>query len=171
MQKDKFYFLDEWECDLIRFHAKQRQINKERSGIDGLGTVNEKSGLELNYAGFAAEYIFCREMNLFPDFSVNNDSKIKGTDKYDATWNGWSVDIKCSRNIRNPMMIPKYSKCDVDIFAFFQGDENRFEFKGFATNGMVFDERRLRHTRVLSYVLEPFDMLTMDEIIFLKTKI
>jgi len=171
MQKDKFYFLDEWECDLIRFHAKQRQINKERSGIDGLGTVNEKSGLELNYAGFAAEYIFCREMNLFPDFSVNNDSKKKGTDKYDATWNGWSVDVKCSRNIRNPMMIPEYSKCDVDIFAFFQGDENRFEFKGFATNGMVFDERKLKFTRVLSYVVHSYDMLTMDEIIFLKTKI
>ena len=171
MQKDDFYFLDEWECDLIRFHAKQRQINKERSGIDGLGTVNEKSGLELNYAGFAAEYIFCREMNLFPDFSVNNDSKKKGTDKYDATWNGWSVDVKCSRNIRNPMMIPEYSKCDVDIFAFFQGDENRFEFKGFATNGMVFDERKLKFTRVLSYVVHSYDMLTMDEIIFLKTKI
>lgn len=171
MQKDKFYFLDEWECDLIRFHAKQRQINKERSGIDGLGTVNEKSGLELNYAGFAAEYIFCREMNLFPDFSVNNDSKIKGTDKYDATWNGWSVDVKCSRNIRNPMMIPKYSKCDVQLFAFFQGDDDRFQFRGFATNGMVFNERKLKHTRVLSYVLHPFDMLTMDEIIFLKTKI
>ena len=69
------------------------------------------------------------------------------------------------------MMIPEYSVSDVDIFAFFQGDEKRFEFKGFATNGMVFNERRLRHTRVLSYVVHPFDMLTMDEIIFLKTKI
>ena len=171
MQKDKTYFLDEWECDLIRFHAKQRQINKERSGIDGWGSVEKDNALERNYAGFAAEYIFCREMNLFPDFSVNNDSKRKGTDKYDATWNGWSVDVKCSRNIRNPMMIPEYSVSDVDIFAFFQGDEHRFEFKGFATNGMVFDERKLKFTRVLSYVVHPYDMLTMDEIIFLKTKI
>ena len=171
MEKDKFYFLDEWESELIRFHAKQRQINKERTGVDGLGTVSDKSGLKLNYAGFAAEYIFCREMNLMPDFSVGNTSKIKGTDKYDATWNGWSVDVKCSRNINNPMMIPKYSICDVDIFAFFQGDETRFQFKGFATNGMVFDEKRLRHTRVLAYVLNTYDMLTMDEMIFLKTKI
>lgn len=171
MQKDKTYFLDEWECDLIRFHAKQRQINKERSGIDGLGTVNEKSGLELNYVGFAAEYIFCREMNLFPDFSVNNDSKSKGTDKYDATWNGWSVDVKCSRKIGNPMMIPEYSKCDVDIFAFFVGNERSFQFKGFATNGMVFNERNLKFTRVLSYVLKPYYMLTMDELIYIKTEI
>jgi len=171
MKKNKKYWLEDWECELIRFHAKQRQINKERSGIDGLGTVNDNSGLELNYVGFAAEYIFCREMNLMPDFSVGNTSKIKGTDKYDATWNGCSVDVKCSRNINNPMMIPKYSICDVDIFAFFQGNNRRFEFKGFATNGMVFNEKRLRHTRVLSYVLEPFDMLTMDELIFLKTKI
>lgn len=171
MQKDEFYFLDEWESDLIRFHAKQRQINKERSGIDGLGSVEKNNALERNYAGFAAEYIFCREMNLFPDFSVNNDSKKKGTDKYDATWNGWSVDVKCSRNTRNPMMIPHYSKCDVQLFAFFQGDETRFKFRGFATNGMVFNENNLRHTRVLSYVLEPHKMLTLDELIYIKTKI
>jgi hypothetical protein len=171
MKKNKKYWLEDWECELIRFHAKQRQINKERSGIDGLGTVNEKSGLELNSAGFGAEYVFCREMNLMPDFSVNNDSKKEGTDKYDANWNGWSVDVKCSRNMKNPMMIPKYSKCDVDIFAFFQGDLPCYEFKGFATNGMVFNEKNLKHTRVLSYVLDPYDMLTMDEIIFLKTKI
>jgi hypothetical protein len=168
---DKIYTLSDAECDLVRFVAEQRQSNKEATGLNGKGTINPTSSVALNAAGFGAEYVFCREMNLMPDFSIGNTSKIKGTDKYDAVWNGLSVDVKCSRKLRNPMMIPTFSKCDVDIFAFFVGDLPRYWFCGFATNAMVFKEENIKFTRVESYVLHPSKMLSLEELNFLINEI
>jgi hypothetical protein len=167
LEINQTYWLDLHECELVRFVANQRQSNKEATGLDGKGTVNERSSVDLNSAGFGAEYLFCKQMNLMPDFSVGNTSKIKGTDLYDAQWNGMTVDVKVSRKHNNPMMIPTYSKCDVKIFAFFVGDLPTYTFKGFATNAMVFDDRNIRMTRVESYVLKTTKMLSLEELNFL----
>ena len=129
LEINQTYWLDLHECELVRFVANQRQSNKEATGLDGKGTVNERSSVDLNSAGFGAEYLFCKQMNLMPDFSVGNTSKIKGTDLYDAQWNGMSVDVKVSRKHNNPMMIPTYSKCDVKIFAFFVGEFTHIYFQ------------------------------------------
>ena len=79
MKIGNVYILDKTEQEIVELVASQRQNNKVKTGWDGKGTVNEKSGVDLNIVGFGAEFIFCRELNLYPDFKIHNTSKSNGT--------------------------------------------------------------------------------------------
>ena len=115
MEKNKIYNLSIAEIDLINFVAKQRQDHKEKTGWDGLKTKSKKPRLELNRMGFGAEFIFCREMNLMPDFKVYNKSKENGSDKYDANYKGFSIDVKCTSK-HYPLMVSPDLRSDCNIF-------------------------------------------------------
>ena len=66
-------------------------------------------------------------------------------------------------------MVPEYNKCDVDIFAFFICEKYpNYQFKGYATNEMIFQEKNLKQTRVMAYCLEQKQLLSEDELLFLK---
>lgn len=168
MEINKIYKLDKYEQQIISLIAQMRQSNKEKTGWDGSGRVAQIGGVNLNVLGFGAEYIFCREKNCFPDFEIKNTSKRQKTDDYDANWSGFTVDVKTSKK-QNPLMVPEYNKCDVDIFAFFICEKYpNYQFKGYATNEMIFQEKNLKQTRVMAYCLEQKQLLSEDELLFLK---
>ena len=156
--KHKIYRLKNEEQKVVDLIACLRQANKEDTGWDGRGTVSTNDPFEQNRNGFGAEFLFCREYNLHPDFSIGNTSKFKGTDNYDAILNGKTIDVKSS-NKNHPLMIPHYLKSNVDLFAYFLCKYPEYKFMGFATNEMIFKEENLRQTRVMAYVLEQKELL------------
>jgi hypothetical protein len=167
MEINKIYTLDESEQKIVELCAMQRQYNKIKTGWDGHKTVNKKSSLDLNIAGFGGEFIFCREFNLYPDFKIHNTSKELKTDDYDANWNGLSVDIKVNRKKNHPLMIPKYAKSDCKIFALFTSNYPKYIFEGFTLNNIIFQDKNLRMTRVEAYVIEKENLLSYKELNFL----
>lgn len=164
MKIGNVYVLDKKEQELVEFVANQRHDNKIKTGWDGTKTVNENSVVDLNIVGFGAEYIFCRELNLCPDFKIHNTSKQQGTDYYDAILKGKTVDVKVNRNYKHPLMIPAYAKTDCNLFALFSCIYPRFRFEGFATNEMVYKKSNIRMTRVESYVIEKADLLEITQV-------
>lgn len=164
MNKGDVFYLDFYEQKIVEFVANLRQKNKEQTGWDGFRTVNEKSDVDLNIVGFGAEFIFCREFNLYPDFKIYNTSKVKGTDQYDAVLNNKTVDIKVNRNPNNPLMIPEYAKSNCDLFVLFSCKYPKYRFEGFATNKMIFNKNNIRMTRVSAYVLEKIKLLSIKDL-------
>ena len=145
---NKTYHLADYELDLISFVANQRQKNNIKTGFDGLKTLapETKSRLELNKMGFGAEYIFCKEMNLMPDFTIHNKRKSNNSDDFDALWNGFSVDVKASGS-KYPLRIRKDLRSNCQIFAYFKTFSKQFrsyKFIGFATNEMIFDPKNIK---------------------------
>tara|TARA_R110002126_G_scaffold169154_4_gene317701 strand:+ start:3987 stop:4502 length:516 start_codon:yes stop_codon:yes gene_type:complete len=168
LQINEIYTLDIHEQKIVELVAEMRQSNKEKTGWDGSGRVAEFGGVNLNVFGFGAEYIFCREKNTFPDFEIKNTSKRQKTDDYDCNWLSMSVDVKTSQK-QFPLMVPKFNKCDVDLFAFFVCEKYpNYQFKGYATNEMLFQDSNLRQTRVMAYCLDQNKLVNEDELLFLK---
>lgn len=158
------------EKHIIKFIAEKRQNNKENTGLDGKGQANNKDGLRNNILGFAGEFVFSKALNLFPDFTILNTSKIKGNDFGDAKINDLTIDVKTSL-YDNYLMTPTYSKSNIDLFAKFYLKNNCFIFQGFATNKMLFNSKNLKKAKdtkyltVDSYVLETTKLLNLNEII------
>ena len=167
MVKGKVYKLDQYEKMIVELSAEQRHNNKIKTGWDGIKTVNAKSELDLNIVGFGGEFIFARENNLFPDFKIHNTSKVLKTDDYDVNWMGHTVDVKVNRKKHNPLMVPEYANTDCKIFALFTSNYPEYTFEGFALNNIIFQEKNLKKTKVMSYVLEKKDLLNLKELIFL----
>ena len=167
MEIGKIYKLDKNEQKVVELCAMQRQYNKIKTGWDGHKTVNKKSDLNLNIVGFGGEFIFARENNLYPDFKIHNTSKELKTDFYDATWFGYSVDIKVNRKKNNPFMIPQYAKTDCKIFALFTCTYPNYTFEGFMIDNIIFQEKNLRTTRVKAFVTEKENLLNYKELMFL----
>tara|TARA_Y100001937_G_C7134438_1_gene339229 strand:+ start:5548 stop:6069 length:522 start_codon:yes stop_codon:yes gene_type:complete len=169
VEKNKIYNLSTAEIDLINFVAKQRQDHKEKTGWDGLKTKSKRPRLELNKMGFGAEFIFCREMNLMPDFKVYNKSKENGSDEYDANYKGFSIDVKCTSK-HYPLMVSPDLKSDCNIFAFFRSEFpfKSFRFIGFATNKMLFQEKNISYRYFNNYILKDYDLINLNQ---LKTKL
>ena len=166
MKIKEVYTLDKTEQYLVETIATLRHQNKIDTGWDGHKVVNKKSDLDLNICGFGGEFIFCRENNLFPDFTIGNTSKMLKTDNYDAVWRNKTIDIKVNRNYNNPFMIPQYAKTDCQLFALFSCIFPRYRFEGFCTNEMIFKEENLRQTRVMAYVLEKENLLSINDLSF-----
>jgi len=164
MHKGEIFYLNITERFIVEKVAEARQKNKENTKWNGHRTVAEKSSVELNVAGFGAEFIFCREMNIFPDFEIKNTSKVKGTDLYDAIWKGYTIDVKVNRNPNNPLMIPEYAKSNCDLFVLFSCKYPKYRFEGFATNKMIFNKNNIRMTRVSAYVLEKIKLLSIKDL-------
>lgn len=166
MKIGEIFELNKLEQEIVALTAKYRQINKENSGISGKGTVaNDHKHLHRNLIGFGAEFIFCKNFNIHSDYSINNNSKIKNTDNYDATLSGITIDVKTTeKNL--PLMTPVWSKSDVHGFAFFGCKYPKYKFFGFATNKMLFKEKNIRQTKVPAFVLEKRDLIGFSEFIF-----
>ena len=162
MKIGHIYTLNKAEQQIVELIGNLRHSNKIKTGWDGFRVVNEKSDLNLNICGFGGEFIFCREKNLFPDFTIGNTSKVLKTDNYDAIWKGKTIDVKVNRNHKNPFMIPEYAKTDCQLFALFSCIYPRYRFEGFATNEMVFKKENLRQTRVMAYVLDKENLIEVD---------
>jgi hypothetical protein len=164
MNKGKVFTLDKYEKQIVELSAHHRHQNKIDTGWNGHGTVNENSNSELDRDGFGAEFIFARELNLYPDFKIHNTSKRLGTDYYDAQWCGMSVDVKVNRNPENPLMIPEYLKSECHLFALFSCKYPKYRFEGFATKNMIFKKSNLRMTRVMAYVLDKSKLLDIEDL-------
>ena len=161
------YILEPLEQKIVELTAEARQENKELTGVNGKGTAaNDDKHLYRNIIGFGAEFIFCKHYNIHCDFSIGNTSKAKGTDVYDATWNGITIDVKVTEKDL-PLMTPVYSKSDVGGFAFFHCKYPEFIFKVFATNDQLFQKENIKKVKVESYVLELKNLLSESEFIFL----
>jgi hypothetical protein len=135
MNINDYFILSDIEKDIINLIAEKRQLNKEKSNLDGKGQANNKKGIRNNKLGFAGEFLFCKGFNLFPDFTINNTSKIKETDNGDAILKGFTVDVKTSQN---QMLFNK----------------NNFIFK-----------KNVNYLTVDSYVLETNKLLNFNQII------
>lgn len=168
MEINSKYILEPLEQQIVEMTAKARHYNKIDTGIQGMGQVatDKQNNIYRDTFGFGAEFIFCKYYNLNTDFSIGNTSKIKGTDLYDATWNGITIDVKATdKNF--PLMTPEYSISKVDGFAFFHCSYPEYTFKGFATAKQLFEPNNLRLVRVKSYVLELENLLSESEFLFL----
>jgi hypothetical protein len=171
MNINDYFILSDIEKDIINLIAEKRQLNKEKSNLDGKGQANNKKGIRNNKLGFAGEFLFCKGFNLFPDFTINNTSKIKETDNGDAILKGFTVDVKTSQNEKY-LMTPSYSKSNIDLFAkFYMDKKGKFTFQGFATNQMLFNKnnfifkKNVNYLTVDSYVLETNKLLNFNQII------
>jgi hypothetical protein len=163
MNKGQVFILDPIEQKIVEFIGKQRHEQNCKVGR-GNGTINKNNTDELDIVGFGAELIFCRELNLFPDFKIDIFSKHEGTDYYDAYIWGKSVDVKVNRNIENPLMVPTRLKSECQLFALFSAKYPKYRFEGFATNHMLFKKSNIRQTKVPAYVLEKSKLLGIDEL-------
>lgn len=164
---NNIYKLEPLEQKIVEMVAKARQKNKELTGVNGKGTAaNDNKHLYRNIIGFGAEFIFCKHYNIHCDYSIGNTSKIQGTDNYDATWKGITIDVKTTEK-DIPLMTPEYSKSLVDGFAFYHCNYPEFIFKGFATNNQLFQKQNIRNVKVKSYVLDLENLLSEKEFLFL----
>ena len=159
MKKGQVFTLDKYEQQIVELSATQRHTNKINTGWNGFKTVNETANIDLDIVGFGAEFIFCREYNLYPDFKIHNTSKTLKTDNYDAILKGKTIDVKVNRNEHHPLMIPKYANTDCELFFLFSCKYPKYRFDGYATNQMIFKKENLRQTRVMSYVIEKINLL------------
>lgn len=167
MEINKVYSLNKEEQEIVYLISKMRQDNKVKTGWNGYGCLTD-DGYKRNLIGFGAEFIFSREQNLFLDIVIKNTSKKQNTDNFDCMFHGMSVDVKAATRDRE-IMIPKYNKSNVDLFAFFVCENfPNYIFKGFATNNMIFNSLNIRKTKVLSYCYDQNDLLNENQIIFLK---
>lgn len=163
MNKKDVFILDPVEQKIVEFIGNQRHKQNCKVGR-GSGTINKNNTAELDIVGFGAEFIFCREFNLFPDFKIDIFSKHEGTDYYDAfIWNK-TVDVKVNRNIENPLMVPTRLKSECQLFALFSAKFPKYRFEGFATNKMLFKKINIRQTKVPAYVLEKSKLLGLQEL-------
>ena len=165
MFNNKYYNLTDHEMELISFVANQRQKNKEKTGFDGLKTKSKKPRLELNKMGFGAEFIFCKEMNLMPDFKIHNNRKSNGSDDFDANYNGFSVDVK-STSGDYPLMISPDLKSNCDIYAFFRSFSpySSYKFIGFATKEMLFQDKNISGRYFGNYRLFDHDLININQL-------
>ncbi len=164
IKKGQIFTLNTLEQQIVKTIATERQLNKEKTGWNGYRTVAKTNDVTLNKVGFGAEFIFCRELNLFPDFTILNTSKSLGTDKYDCIYKNFTVDVKVNRNVNNPFMIPEYAKTNCNLFALFVCKYPKYRFEGFATNLMIFKKENLRMTRVKAFVLKKSKLLEYDNL-------
>lgn len=164
MNKGKVFILSEFEQKLVELVGNARHDQNCKIGR-GAGTINNSNVSDLDIIGFGAEFIFCRELNLFPDFKIDIFSKHEGTDFYDAYFTNKSVDVKVNRNPENPLMVPTRLKSECQLFALFSAKYPKYRFEGFATNQMLFKKSNIRQTKVPAYVLEKsklLDILDLD---------
>ena len=164
MKKGQVFTLDKTEKMIVELVANERQKNKENTGWNGYRTVADKNDVELNIVGFGAEFIFCREFNIHPDFKIHNTSKVNGTDNYDCMYKNKTIDVKVNRKVNNPLMIPFYAKSNCNVFALFVCKYPKYRFEGFATNEMIFKKSNLKMTRVKAYVLNKSKLLELYEL-------
>lgn len=163
MNKGKVFILSEVEQKIVEFIGKSRHSQNCKVGR-GKGTINNDNVADLDIIGFGAEFIFCRELNLFPDFKIDIFSKKDGTDFYDAYVWGKSVDVKVNRNPNNPLMVPERLKSECQLFALFSAKYPKYRFEGFATNQMLFQKSNLRMTRIMAYVLDKENLLDINDL-------
>jgi len=163
MNKGQVFILNDVEQKIVEFIGKCRHKQNCKVGR-GKGTINKENVADLDIIGFGAEFIFCRELNLFPDFKIDIFSKWQGNDYYDAHIWGKSVDVKVNRNENNPLMIPERLKSECQLFALFSAKFPKYRFEGFATNNMIFKKSNLRKTRVMAYVLEKHKLLCLNDL-------
>tara|TARA_R100000388_G_scaffold20878_1_gene15787 strand:- start:693 stop:1187 length:495 start_codon:yes stop_codon:yes gene_type:complete len=159
----KVFTLNKFEQQIVEMVGNARHEQNCSVGR-GKGTINKINDSQLDIIGFGAEFIFCRELNLFPDFKIEIFSKNEGTDHYDCVYKNKTFDIKANRNYKNPLMIPAHLKSDCDFFALFSCIYPRYRFEGFATNEMVYKKENLRMTRIKSFVLEKSKLLTLKQL-------
>ena len=154
MNKGDIFTLSEIDIQIVELVAHRRQKNKEDTCKNGLGTAAiDNKHLERNIIGFGAEYLFCKSYNLFPDFSIGNTSKLKGTDPCDAILGTKTIDVKTSTK-DYPLMTPHYSISNCNIFALFYCIYPKYRFEGFATNNMLFNKQNLKKKYSESYILK-----------------
>lgn len=167
MEINKNYYLNKTEQDIVKIISQMRQDNKVKTGWNGHGCLTE-NGFKRNLIGFGAEFIFAREQNLFLDIEIKNTSKKKKTDNFDCNFKGMSVDVKAATRDRE-LMIQKTNVSSVDCFAFFICEKfPKYKFKGYATNHMIFQKSNIKKTKVLSYCIDQNNLLSDEQLIFLK---
>jgi hypothetical protein len=103
------------ELAVAQVIASLRQaVNREA------GRVNLKAGPQdpmiTELVGIYGEVAFARWANVFPDLSVHLRAG-----SFDATWLGWSVDVKSSRNASGPLWVDSRKRPDVYVLALVEG--------------------------------------------------
>ncbi len=163
MNKGKVFILNKIEQKIVETVGNARH-NQNCNFGRGSGTINNSNVADLDIVGFGAEFIFCKHLNLFPDFKIDIFSKHEGTDFYDAHWVGKTVDVKVNRNPDNPLMVPTRLKSECQLFALFSAKYPKYRFEGFATNQMLFQKNNIRQTKVPAYVLEKSKLLEIKDL-------
>ena len=103
------------ELAVAQVIASLRQaVNREA------GRVNLKAGPQdpmiTELVGIYGELAFARYANVFPDLSVHLRAG-----SFDATWLGWSVDVKSSRSASGPLWVDSRKRPDVYVLALVEG--------------------------------------------------
>lgn len=99
------------ERTLAHVIAALRQGVNRTAGLKNL-KAGPQDPLLTDVVGLKGELAFAKWANVYPDLSIHLRSG-----SFDATWNGWSVDVKSTRNPNGPLWLDERKRPDVYVLA------------------------------------------------------
>ena len=157
--------LDETEQEVVRSIAQKRYDSSIKNNLqDTRPGICDPFIADLE--GFAAEFAFCKMANCFPDFIIGVHAA--KNDKGDCIYNGYSIDVKTTKNPYNGLIVKPWKKGKVDAFASFTGVFPNYIFRGFCPAFSVFVAANLKEIfGKKNYIIHHSRL--MDEHTFLET--
>jgi hypothetical protein len=136
--RDMIVELTNVEQRLARFLAKARHDNARSQGVKN-SKMGDQSDEETDLEGVAAEIAFCRLFNVYPDLQLD----IRPVEDCVLS-NGRSVDVKSTTYTNGRLLVVRWKKPDVDLFALMVGQFPKYRYVGSMSAEELLREHRLK---------------------------
>ena len=131
--------LTDAEQYVARVIANLRTTNNRKANTHNCNN-SDRPDIELDLEGFAGELAFCRLFNVFPDFTSDNRSALKGQDNGDCVLQGKRIDVKTTNSTLGYARVNERKRGCADVFAFMHGKFPNFRFIGFVAHDVIFSQ-------------------------------
>lgn len=135
--------LTQCEQRICEYVAKLRVASDRKANTFNCNT-SERSDLELDLQGFGSELAFCKLFNVFPDFTLEPRSAVKGQDNGDCVLDGLRIDVKTTYKAKDTYYIKARKRGCADVFALMEGIYPSFRLIGLVRHDTVFFEANKR---------------------------
>lgn len=141
--------LTEAEQLIAKFIAKSRtDANKKPDGTNG--NCFGRDPYELDLDGFGAEMAFCKDRNLYPDFSIG---RRKGSADC-VSHKGNKIDVKHTSNPQGDLLVKTTKdRGEVAIYVLMTGTFPLFKIIGYVTEDEVFNAPKIKGKYCENYIL------------------
>lgn len=134
--------LNNAEQRLSHYIAKRRYLNARKNNVTNAkvgGQSNEQTDLD----GIAAEIAFCKVMNVYPDLSIEDPSKLPDWDC--VLPDGTTVDVKSTRYKNGHLVaVRKKATSSTEVYALVTGAFPNYTIVGTATKDELIREENLK---------------------------
>lgn len=130
--------LTESEMRVARWISKSKYENCRKENVRESSMDSNKTEMEVSDEGYLGEFAFCKLFNLWPDLTVDNKSKKRGTDTGDLILpNGKTVDVKSTPYLSGKLIERPWARIHSDYYALMTGKDDTFIFRGFIESSKV----------------------------------